>query len=367
MNRFDNHLRLNESHLNVLRETGKYPKLQTGSLDGAEVKIRSVEEDIDEKLEVEFLRRQFGLDAPNLNLSQSKIDFQRREKADILTNLELHQYLKTLGSSKASANLAQDILRNLLQDKPLPQPGKSLLEIANFHAALQRIYAALQNSDDDFFKWMSPLKFETPDLSALANKLQAAGDDTVRIHSLLEDFRGLSDDKEEIAKQFGTARFNFTQLKKKLSDSQNLPTLDEKTKELIKEKVEDEINELQISHGSHLHALKNLLEKSGGFAEKEIVETYDELLHSDQMGFAETAEALLERHSEDVLLESIIPLFEKALSHELQLSEDCRSVDKEKLYVTLSEIQNMHMLKTIIEKIDAFLSSLGRLHGIIYR
>lgn len=343
----------------------KNSEVRRGSLDGAAVRYQRIEEDIDDKLEIEHQRRIIGLEAPDLKLLPIELNYQISKIQKGAANSEIQQYIRTFGDSKASADLAKNILQKLLRDEPLPRPGKSLKDLVNFQSALQRINAALEGTDEEFVAWMSPLKYETSNLTTLAQKLQSAGDDATQIQSLLEDFSGLPEDKEEIAKEFATSRFDLSKLKRKLRDIQNLPVLDDRAKTLIKEKIQDEINELQAIYGSHLQALKNLLDKADGSANREVAESYDTLLHSSTTGFTATAEALLEKHSDKVLLETVIPLFEKTLSHELQLNEEMRSVDKERLFAILSDIQNMHILKTIIEKINTFLSSLGRMYGIV--
>ncbi len=335
-----------------------------GSLDGATVRYQPIEEDIDDKLEIEYQRKIIGLEAPDLNLMRIALNYQTAKTQKGTAKSEVEQFIRTLGNSKASADLAKKILQKFLRDEPLPRPGKSLMDLANFQSALQRINAALEGTDEEFVAWMSPLKYEVHDLMSFAQKLQNAGDDKTQIHSLLEDFSELPDDKEEVAKEFATTRFDLSKLKRKLRDVQNLPVLDDHAKTSIKEKIQDEISELQAIHGSHLQGLKNLLDKAGGMANRELAESYDTLLHSPTTGFTSTAEALLAKHSDNVLIETVIPLFEKTLSHELQLSDELRSVDKERLFATLSDIQNMRILKTIIEKTNIFLSSFGRMYGI---
>ncbi len=335
-----------------------------GILDGAVLTVHRTEDDIDEEAEINFRRQAFGLDAPKSELLIKQMMLEVGDKTRELSRSETQKYLRVLGQTKTSAELAQNILQRLMKGAPLPEPGKSPIEIAEFNTALLRINAALDGSDDEFVEWMSPLNSDTPDLEILAKKLQDAGSNAAHLKSLLADFRGLSEDQEDIAKQFATARFDKNSLKRELRKAQNLPILDGRTKAQIKEKIQDEIKELQRQHGSHLHALRNLFEKAGDLASKELAETYDELVHAKTSGFVATIEILLTKHSETKLLDSVIPLFEKTLSHELHLTEEERSVDKEKLHAILSEIQHMHILKTLIERIEGFVTTLGRLYGV---
>ncbi len=339
-----------------------------GTLDGLTLRVRQADDDVDEQIQPSHRRQSLGLDAPKTDLLLKQMKMDISDKSSLLTRSDTQQFLRALGQTKSSADLAQDLLHRFLKGAPLPQPGKSSLEIAEFNAALQRLDAALTGTDNEFVEWMSPLTPETPDLSTLAKKLQDAGSDQAKMQSLLGDFKGIPhEDKEKVARKFETLRFDLDALKNALRDAQNLPSLDEQTKRQIREKVQDEIRELQREHGTHLLAFRNLLTKAGNSGSKELAETYDELVHGAASGLAATMESLVTKHPETELLQTVIPILEKTLSHELSLGDEMRSTDKEKLHAILSEIQNMHVLKTIVERLQNFVSSLGRLYGFAIR
>ncbi len=363
----DPHIRVNPASLPQTQRLAETHQTRQGPLDGMTLKVRRPEDDVDEQIETSYRRQSLGLDAPRTELQIRQMKINVSDKSHELNRSDAQQYLRALGQTKSSANLAQDLLQRLLKGTPLPPPGKSSLEIAEFNAALQRLDSALRGTDSDFIEWMSPLKAETPDLSTLTKKLQDAGNDAGRMQSLLEDFRGIPNEKEEVAKQFETLRFDLNALKGALRDAQSLPSLDERTKRQVREKVQDEIRELEREHGTHLLAFRNLLNKAGDSGSPELAETYDELVHGTATGLTATMEALLRKHPETALVQTVIPILEKTLSHELNLSEEMRSTDKEKLYAILSEIQTMHVLKTIVERLQAFVSSLGRLYGLAIR
>lgn len=356
--------RIDRLYARNIRAVGGPTLESRGSYEGNLLAIHPPEKDIDDLIEIDFQRKALGLDVPvdKSPLLQPTLDTKGTN--DDFVRSEARNYLRILGKPRASSDLAQDILHRLSKGVPLPEPGQSATEIAEYMTALLRIVAALQGTDDDFVEWMSPLDFETPNIDSLARKLQEAGNDAAKMKSILVAFRGMPENANAIAQKFGTIRFDSKLLKRELRDAQCLPKLDNPSKKTIKEAVEDEIKELLLRHGSHLHALRNLLDKAGENTILEVADTYDELIHAEDKGFSATVERLLARHNVSTLLNTVIPLFEKTLSHELNLKDALRSVDKEKLRSILSEIQNLHILKSLAERMDLFLSMLERVHGI---
>lgn len=337
---------------------------QAGSIDGMAVSARTIEDDVDEQIEISYLRQNLGLDAARTNLLLKQMKLEVRDKAQDFGAKVIHQYLRTMGGSKGSAELSQEILRRMMKGLSLPQTGNSQKEITAKAIALYRLSEALHDNDDGFVAWLSPLKPETSDLTDLARKLQDAGEDAHEIRSQLSDFRGLPEEDEELTKSFGSARFDLSQLKNVLRNMQQLPHLDQETRQNIAEQVKDEINELHRQHGTHLLALRNLLENAGDLASEELAQSYDELVHGESSSFTGAMEILVLRHESKTLIGTVIPIIEKTLSHELSLNEDQRSVDKEKLHAILSEFQHIHILKTLIERLEGFLASMGRLYGL---
>ncbi len=337
---------------------------QTGTLDGMKLSLRRAEDDVDEQIEMNFRRQSFGLDAPRQEVYLKQMKLEASDRQPDFNEGLIKQYLKALGNNKSAAELTQTLLRQLISGSPISPRSNSQKEVAEFAIALHRLDAALQGSDDDFIGWLSPLDQKTPDLATLAKKLQESAGDEKQMHALLADFKGLPDDEKETAKRFSTACFDIDKLREELRNMQQLPQLDEKLKRQLSEHLKDEIKEIHRQHGTHLSALRNLLEKAGDLASLDLAESYDQLVHGNISGFAATMEILVSRHTENELLNTIIPVIEKTLSHELSLGDDQRSVDKEKLHAILSEIQHMNILKALIERLGIFVSSLGRMYGI---
>lgn len=360
----DQSIRITRASLPGARLETSSGKNQTGTLDGMKLALRTVEDDVDEQIQMNFHRQNFGLDAPRQQILLKQMKLEASDRPPEFNDRMIRQYLKALGNNKNAAELTQNLLRQLINGAPISPKGNSQKEVAEFAIALHRLDAALRGSDDDFIGWLSPLSQKTPDLETLAKQLQDAAGDEKQMHALLADFRGLPEDEKETAKKFGTACFDSKSLREELRNMQQLPQIDENLKRQISESLKDEINEIHRQHGTHLSALRNLLEKAGDLASLDLAESYDQLVHGNVSGFAATMEILVARHSENELINTIIPVIEKTLSHELSLGDDQRSVDKEKLHAILSEIQHMNILKAMIERIGIFVSSLGRMYGI---
>ncbi len=360
----DHSLRVNQPSLSNFSVRALSHGQQAGALDGIKLSVHVIEDDVDELIETDYRRQNFGLDAarPQLQLSQMKLE--ANDKPQEFSPGLIKQYLKSIGNNKSSSELTQNLLKQLTIGNPIALNGKSQQEIAEFAIALHRLYAALNGSDDEFVAWLSPLKPETPDLAELAKKLQDAGGDAKQMQDLLSDFRGLPEDEGDISNQFGPASFDVNLLRSELWKAQRLPKLGHELKRELAEKVKDELQEIHRQFGTHLLALRNLLEKAGDLANVDLAESYDQLIHGNSSGITSTMEILATRHSEKELLGTVIPVIEKTLSHELSLDEEQRSVEKEKLYAILSEIQQMNILKALIERLGNFASSLGRLYGI---
>ncbi len=360
----DQNVRITQPSLSSISFGSHTSSKKSGNLDGVTLSLRGIEDDVDDQFEINHRRQSFGLDLPRPEFSLRQMKLETRDKLPEFNSGAIRQYLKSLSNTKSSAELTQSLMRQLVNGTPILLIGKSQKEITEYAVALHRLDAALHGSDVEFIEWLSPLRPEAPNLAELAKKLQETKGDGKQMLSLLSEFKGLPDDDQKIAKQFGTACFDINQLKSELSKAQQLPWPSEDLKKQIAEKVKDEIKEVHRQHGSHLLALRNLLEKAGDLTSLDLADSYDQLVHGNGNGITSTMEILVTRHSPKDLLDTVIPIIEKTLSHELSLGDDQRSVEKEKLHAILSEIQQMNILKALVERLGNFVASLGRIYGI---
>jgi hypothetical protein len=334
-----------------------------GRLDGTSLRIRSNEDDIDEKIQAEQLARSAGLlmSREPKNISQFKLSTQ-----SIPTDLGLLQARrleKSFSSEKQTADTAQELLRNMLEERPLPKQGNSPSEVAERFASLMRLREALSGDDEKFIAFMSPLPEGISDLKAFSKKLQNAGDDDQALKQLFSDIRGFQDE-EALVKSMRAARFDQERLKEQLRNAQSLPYLDKSTREELGEKVQDEISELLRRDESHVRAINAVLEKAGEGTTTAAILSYDELVHSGWTSFVSMLEILISRHPPKELSQNVMPLMEQALAHELGRGEEQRSVDKPKLEAVMNWLQCLRIAKGLFPSLERLITSIKRMYGV---
>ncbi len=337
---------------------------RTGRMNGVAVQVLDPEVDVDEQILVDRFKRETGLDGA---LDRKQLSERRLGLGDRNTGLDTGasaRFSRAFGNDKASARMAQSYLQAFLGKEARPKREANASELASHFVALQKLADALRGSDDDFVARLTPLKDGTGKLSELTKRLREAGDDAKAIQDLLSDVDGLPDEQEKLGTLMKTLRFQPDQLKRKLRDAQQLPDPDARTRQELQEAVNDELQELQRQHGSHLRAIDNALRNAGEQATADLAESYAELVHDQQSGFARTLEKLVSRHTPAELSKKVIPLMEKTLANELGLGQDQRSIDTVKLEALLTELAHIHISATLLEKMSTLISSLKRLYDV---
>ncbi len=337
---------------------------RSGRMNGVAVQVLEAEVDIDDQIQIERFKRETGLDGA---LDHKQLADRRLGLGDRSSGMDAGasaRFSRAFGNNKASSRLAQSYLQAFLGKEARPKREPNTSELANHFVALQTLADALRGSDDDFVARLTPLTKGTGNLSELTERLREAGDDAKAMQELLSDVEGLPEEQEQLGSMMKTLRFQPDQLKRKLRDAQKLPDPDARTRQELQEAVEDELQELQRQHGSHLRAIDNALRNAGDQATAGLAESYAELVHDEQSGFARTLEKLVARHTPAELSKKIIPLMEKTLANELGLGQDQRSIDSVKLEALLNELAHIHISATLLEKMGNLVSSLKRLYGV---
>lgn len=356
-----NAIRTRQTGQTLRNEVGVNRTGREGRLDGSNLRISAVD-DIDETIQAEQMARAAGLvnSREPKTLAQFKMSTQGSQ-AD-LGLAQARKFEKTFSSTKKIAESSQDLLRSLMEGRPLPKSGHSPSEIADRFASLARLREALASDDDAFVALMTPLPDAASNLEAFARLLREAGEDEQAMQELCSDIRGFDNEDEFAAAK--TARFDQETLKNQLRHAQSLPTLDTSTREELAEKVQDEIAELLRRHESHVRAMSAVLEKADTETTQAAVLSYDELVHSGWKSFPNMLEILASRHPPRDLSQKIMPLMEQTLAHELGRGEEQRSVDKPKLEALMNWLQCFRIAKGLFPSLERLTTSMGRLYGI---
>ncbi len=336
---------------------------QTGRLQGMAVQVLSAEIDVDDQILVERFKRDTGLDGAldRKQLADRKLGTSGRSPG--LDAGASARFARAFGNNKASTKLAQAYLQSFLGKEARPRRDSNPTELASHVVALQKLAEALRGSDDDFVAKLTPLPEGMGTLSELTERLREAGDDAKAMQELLSDVEGMPEEQEQLGSLMKTLRFKPDQLKRKLRDDQKLPDPDARTRQELLEAVDDELQETLRQHGSHLRALDHALRNAGDEGTAEFAETYDTLVHDDRPGFVHTLEKLVSRHSLSDLQTKILPLMKKTLANELGLDPRERSTDKVRLEALLSDLANLHISATLLEKLSQLLTSMKRLYS----
>lgn len=333
-----------------------------GRLDGTSFRIRLTEDDVDEKFQAEQLARSAGLLMSREPKALSQFKLATQSAPADLGLLQARRFEKSFSSEKQAVDTAQELLRNMLEGRPLPKQGNSPTEVAERFAALMRLRESLKGDDDTFIALMSPLPEGISDLKAFSKKLQDAGEDDQALKQLLSDIQG-SQDEEAFVKSMKTARFDPEKLKESLRNAQSLPYLEKPTREELAEKAEDEISELLRRNESHVRAMNAVLEKAGQGIATAAILSYDELVHSGCDSFVSMLEILISRHPPKELSQNVMPLMEQALAHELGRGEEQRSVDKPKLEALMNWLQCMRIAKGLFPSLERLTTTIRRMYG----
>lgn len=356
-----NAIRTQQTGQTLRSEVGLARAGREGRLDGSNLRINAAD-DIDETIQAEQMARAAGLlnSREPKTLAQFKLSTQGPQADLGLT--QARRFEKTFSSTRKIAESSQEMLRSLVNGRPLPKSGNSPTEIADRFASLTRLREALASDDDAFVALMTPLPDGASDLEAFARLLRDAGEDDHAMQKLFSDIRGF--ETEDGLASMKTARFDQEALKKQLRQAQSLPALDKSTREELAERVQDDLAELLRQHESHVRAMSAVLEKADTETTQAAVLSYDELVHSGWKSFPSMLEVLVSRHSPKELSQQIMPLMEQTLAHELGRGEDQRSIDKPKLEALMNWLQCFRIAKGLFPSLERLTTSMGRLYGV---
>lgn len=335
----------------------------TGRLDGTSLRVRANDDDVDERIQAEQMARSAGLLSTREPKTLAQFKLSTNNATSDLGLAQARKFENTFSAGKKIAASAQEMLRSLIEGRPLPRSGSSPSEVADRFASLARLREALTGDDDTFVALMSALPDGVPDLKALARQLQETGDDEQAMQGLLSDIRG-NKSEEEFATAMTTARFDPQALKKLLRETQSLPTLDKLAREELAEKVQDEIAELLRRDESHVRAMDAVIDKAGGERVQAAALSYDELVHSGWKSFPRMLEILVSRHPPKELSQQIMPLMEQTLAHELGRGDEQRSVDKFKLEALMNWLQCFRIARGLFLSLEKLTTSMGRTYGV---
>ncbi len=335
----------------------------TGRLDGTSLRVRANDDDVDERIQAEQMARSAGLLSNREPKTLAQFKLSTNNAASDLGLAQARKFENTFSAGKKIAASAQEMLRSLMEGRPLPRNGSSPSEVADRFASLARLREALTGDDDTFVALMSALPNGAPDLKALARQLQEAGDDEQAMQGLLSDIRGDASE-DEFSKAMTTARFDPQALKRLLRETQSLPTLDKLAREELAEKVQDEIAELLRRDESHVRAMDAVIEKAGGERVQAAALSYDELVHSGWKSFPSMLEILVSRHPPKELSQQIMPLMEQTLAHELGRGAEQRSVDKSKLEALMNWLQCFRIARGLFLSLEKLTTTMGRTYGV---
>jgi hypothetical protein len=361
------HLRISTRQQLDSRETQKNEHAARGQWNGQPVSLR-LEKDIDNEIRKSEYRRQIGLDAPadRKGINQRTVSLDARTQQ--LSPAALGKLARVFGGEAGTTKLAQQYLKYFRGEQEKPKQEAGLNHLLQHYVALSKLSAALKASDADFIARMTPQSDGSASLSELAEKLIQAGDDPAKMQALLGDIGGLTEasggmnEGEDWQRQMKMLRFQPDELKRKLQDAQQLPTLSTAEKQLLQEKVDDVLLQLDIDEGSRIKAAKNGIEKGFESGNPEtFIESYASAIEHTG-SFIQTLSELAKRHKPEEL-RHVIPLMKQTLADELQLGQDERSTDKVKLQCLLSELSYMHISTTLIEKIKRLMAGLQRIYG----
>jgi hypothetical protein len=332
-----------------------------GVWQGQTVSLRQ-EKDVDSAIRRAEFRQKAGLESPSdhKSLSDRTIAVDARSlglSADTLGRLS-----KAFGGDGPTTKLAQRYLKHFQGEQTRPHQDSSLNSLVQHYVALQKLATALKGDQADFVARMTPFPEGNPKLSELAERLQEAGDDTVKMQAILSEVEGLPKEPDELQGLMQTLRFNPRLLKNTLRDAQKLPELDSEQAKKLLEQVQDTLFQLELEDGTRIKAARNSIEKGfeSGDPEK-FIESYSGALEHTG-SFLQTFSSLIQRHT-PAELSHIIPLMKQVLADELRLDQEERSSDKIKIESLFSELSFMHISSTLLEKIERLIAGMKRIYG----
>lgn len=321
-----------------------------------------LERDVDDEIRKIDYRRSTGLDAPYDKKSLNERTASLDTRSQALSPEAMVKLSRVFGGDANNTRLAQKYLNYFQGQHEKPKLERSLNSLLQHYIALQKLAAALRESDDDFVARMTPQSDGKSSLPELAEKLIEAGDDPAALQEVLSEVEGLPEDSDELHALLKTLRFKPDQLKQTLRGAQKLPELNRQEKQALLEQVEDVLLQLEIDDGTRIKAARNGIEKGFESGDPEsFVESYSDVIQ--QTGsFLNTLTTLARRHTPDEL-RHVIPLMKQTLADELQLDQHERSTDKIKLECVLSELSYMHISSTFLEKIRKLVDGMNRIYG----
>ncbi len=338
-----------------------------GQWNGQPVILR-LEKDIDNEIRKADYRRQTGLDAPadRKGLNQRTVSLDARSLQ--LSPATLGKLAKVFGGEAGTTKLAQQYLKYFRGEQEKPRQDAGLNSLLQHYVALKKLSIALKSNEADFIARMTPQSDGNANLEQLAEKLIQAGDDSAKLQEILDDISGFAEESSDLSdagslqEQMKMLRFKPEELKSKLQNAQQLPTLGTDEKQALQEKVDDVLLQLDIDEGNRIKAAINGIEKGFESGDPEtFIESYVSAINHTG-SFMQTLSELVKRHKPEEL-RHVIPLMKQTLADELQLGQDERSTDKVKLQCLLSELSYMHISTTLIEKINRLVTGMQRIYG----
>ncbi len=334
----------------------------SGQRKGLSVRLIEAKADVDDQILSDRYRSALGLSSNIENIALRQRSLQTEVSSKSFNLEQIKSYGKATGASERITSRAQEILKKLLQNEKPPQAQQNISSLIQQYMSLQLLSRALSGDESQYISLLTPQADISDDLKDLAKKLQNAGDDTEQLSSLLSGISGLPTKEEEqnqLKQMMSTLRFHPDQLEAKLKQAQNLPDLDKSTKEILKEKVQDAIRDLECQHTTTLRGAINSLGAALQTGEVErFQDGYNDVI-SETTSFSDIFSKLLKHYNLTELV-NILPKLKQALAEDL--AADNRSIEKIKLESLLSEISYMHISSTLIEMTNKLCTGLERIY-----
>jgi type III secretion system YopN/LcrE/InvE/MxiC family regulator len=272
--------------------------------------------------------------------------------------MQMAQIVHAVRLSGAAGPLQQLAVR-LVRGGALPaaQPGRRGV-MRNF-LALKAAEAFLdQDADeDDVLALLTPVKGSAGSAQELAEMLQEAGDDPEALARLLEDVEGLPKDPQGLYDALRHIRYEPRQLAAYLRDAQGLPS-ERSALQRLRQQIQDAVRDMERTDGGLIRASLNASEVAATTDKPpEFLDAYAELVHGN-LNFCDTLKNLVERFG-DQKLRITLDNMKTALGDDLRAAAPSR--DPIRLRVILSNLSNMHISTTLLEKLEALAERLQRM------